>query len=443
MFRKIYDFFSSVKLAIFLLLTLAITSIVGTIIEQQQDPEKYLMEYGQTTYKILKFLGFTDVYHSWWYKLLLFLLALNLIVCSVKRLPKIWKVAMHPRKTLPPGQEKTLRVSTAITLKAKLEEVRDKLIEALRARRYRVEVSKEDENEVHIFADKNVFARFGVYIVHFGVLIVLIGGLITAEFGYRGYMNLAEGTSSNLVGSFSGPDIVELPFTIRCNKFTIDFYPSGMPKAYISDLSVIENGKEVLRKEIRVNDPLKYRGVYFYQSSYGQGEAVLKIKDSQGKERVVGVAFGQPIKLGPNTYLRIVSLDGKTMSIGIEFIHDGKIEEGVIKPFVFYQIPGTGKAISMVDFRPVFYTGLQVAKDPGTWIVWVGSTIMIIGLIVAFFIPHRRVWARLERKGEEKTRLVIGGLSSKGTEGLAQEIEEVLGVLKSSYCENTPKEEEL
>ncbi len=441
MFKRLYDFFSSVKLAIFLLLTLAVTSIVGTIIEQQQDPEKYLMEYGPTTYKILKFLGFTDVYHSWWYISLLTLLGINLIVCSIKRLPKIWKVAMEPRKTFPAGQEKTLRISSSITLKGRISEVKEKLVEALKNKRYKVEVSKEDEEEVHVFADKNVFARFGVYIVHLGVLVVLIGGLLTAVFGFRGYMNLAEGTMSNLVSFFSGPKIVELPFYVRCNKFTIDFYPSGMPKAYISDLSVIENGKEVLRKTIRVNDPLKYKGIYFYQASYGQGEAVLKIKDENG-ERIVGVAFGQPIKLAPKTYLRIVSLDGKTMSIGIEFIKDGKVREGVIKPFIFYQVPGTNKAISMVDFKPVFYTGLQVAKDPGTWVVWLGSTIMIIGLVVAFFIPHRRVWARIEKRGEDKVRLVIGGLSSKGSEGLAQELEEVLGVLKSSYCNNTPKEEE-
>ncbi len=440
MFRVLYDIFSSVKLAIVLLLTLAVTSIVGTIIEQQQDPEKYLMEYGETTYKILKFLGFTDVYHSWWYIALLTLLALNLIVCSIKRLPKIWKIAMEPRKTLPPGYEKSLRVSSSITLQAPIKEVKEKLLEALKNLKYKVEVSKEDESEVHIFADKNVYARFGVYVVHLGVLVVLIGGLVTAIFGYRGYMNLAEGTSSNLVSYFSGPKIVELPFYVKCNKFKIDFYPSGMPKAYISDLSIIENGKEVLRKKIEVNHPLKYRGIYFYQASYGQGEAFLKIVSPKGQE-VIGVAFGQPVKLGKDTYLKIVSIDGNTMTIGIEFIQNGKVQEGVIKPFVLYKVPGTDKSFAMVDFKPVFYTGLQVSKDPGTWIVWVGSIILIGGLIVAFFIPHRRVWARLEKKGDDKTRLVIGGLANKGTESLARELEEVLGVLKSSYCQNTPKEE--
>ena len=280
MFKAIYDFFSSVKLAIVLLLTLAVTSIVGTIIEQQQNPEKYLMEYGETTYKIMKFLGFTDVYHSWWYISLLTLLAINLIVCSIKRLPKIWKVAMEPRKTLPPGYEKSLRVSHSITLSAPAQAVKEKVIEALKQLKYKVEVAKETENEIHEFADKHVFARFGVYIVHLGVLVVLIGGLVTAIFGYRGYMNLAEGTASNLVSFFSGPKIIELPFYVKCNKFKIDFYPSGMPKAYISDLTIIENGKPVLRKTIEVNKPLKYRGIYFYQASYGQGEAFLRVRDT-------------------------------------------------------------------------------------------------------------------------------------------------------------------
>jgi cytochrome c biogenesis protein len=440
MFKRIYDFFSSVKLAIILLLTLAVTSIIGTIIEQQQDPDKYLREYGETTYKIFKFLGFTDVYHSWWYILLLTLLAINLIVCSIKRLPKIWKIAKEPKKTLPEGHEKTLKVVHRITLVGSIEDVKDAVLSTFKKLRYKSEVSKEEREELHIFADKYVFARFGVYIVHFGVLIVLIGGLITAIFGYRGYMSLAGGTGSNLVSFFSGPKIIELPFYIKCNRFTIDFYPSHMPKAYISDLSVIENGKEVYRKKIKVNDPLKYKGVYFYQANYGRGEAILQIRKGNRIE-TVGLAFGQPIKFGKDTYLRINSIDGKTMTIGIEFIQNKKVEEGIIKPVVFYKIPGTDFAFSVVDIKPVFYTGLQVTKDPGTWIVWVGSTILILGLIVAFFIPHRRAWARIKEGKEGKVTLVIGGMTNKGTEGLAKELEEVLGVVKSSYCPNTPKEE--
>ena len=438
--KKLYDFFSSVKLAIFLLLMLATTSIIGTIIEQQKDPIQYLKEYGETTYKVFKFLGFTDVYHSWWYILLLVLLAINLIVCSIKRLPKIWKIAKEPKKILPEGQEKNLKAYHSITFPAPFEKVKNSLIEAFRRVRYKVEVVEEQEDKTYIFADKNVFARFGVYIVHLGVLIVLIGGLITAIWGYRGYMNLAEGTASNLVSFFTGGKIIELPFYVKCNKFKIDFYPSGMPKAYISDISIIENGKEVLRKQIKVNDPLKYKGIYFYQASYGQGEAFIQLKKGDNIT-TVAVAFGQPFKVEDGVYMRIVSIDGMRMLVGFEVIDHGKVKDYQAKMFTPYQIPGTNVLFAVADVKPVFYTGLQVSRDPGTWVVWLGSIILILGLIIAFFIPHRRVWVRIEKKGEDRTKVVIGGTTNKGTEGLSQELEGVLGVLKSSYCQNTPKEE--
>jgi len=438
--KKLYDFFSSVKLAIFLLLVLATTSIIGTIIEQQKDPVQYLKEYGETTYRIFKFLGFTDVYHSWWYVLLLVLLAVNLIVCSIKRLPKIWKIAMKPKKILPEGQEKNLKAYHSITFPVSAEKLKSTLIEAFQKARYKVELVKEEEGRIYLFGDKNVFARFGVYIVHFGVLTVLIGGLVTAIWGYRGYMNLAQGTSSNLVSFFNEGKIIELPFYVKCNKFKIDFYPSGMPKAYVSDLSIIEDGKEVMRKRIKVNDPLKYKGIYFYQASYGQGEAFVQLK--RGNDiSVVAVAFGQPFKIENGVYMRIVSVDGIRMVVGFEIIDHGKVTGYQAKMFTPYRVPGTDVLFAVADIKPVFYTGIQVSKDPGTWIVWLGSVILIGGLIVAFFIPHRRVWVKVEKKGEEKTRLVIGGTTNKGTEGLVQELDGVLGVLKSLYCQNTPKEE--
>lgn len=439
MVRKIYNFFSSVRLAIFLLLVLAVTSIIGTVIEQQQNPDAYLREYGELTYRVFKFLGFTDAYHSWWYVLLLLLLAVNLTVCSIRRLPKIWMVAKKPRKTLPEGYEKTLKVVHRITLLGNVEDIKNTVLHALKGIRYKSEVSGQTPEEVHIFADKNVFARFGVYIVHLGILIVLIGGFVTAIFGFRGYMNLMEGgSSSNLVGLFSGDKIIELPFYIKCNKFTIDFYPSGMPKAYISDLSVIENGKVVRRKEIVVNNPLTYKGIAFYQASYGRGETILQIAKGN-KIETVGFAFGQPIKFGQNTYLKIDSINSE--AIGVVFIQNGKEEKWKIKPFKFYEIPKTKTAFRVVGFKSAFYSGLQVAKDPGAWIVWVGSTVLVLGLIVVFFIPHRRVWTRIKRGKDGKAVLVIGGTTNKGTEGLVKELEEVLGVVKSSYCPNTPKEE--
>jgi len=440
MLKFLYDIFSSVKLAIFLLLTLAATSIIGTIVEQQQDPDKYLKEYGEAAYRIFKFLGFTDVYHSWWYVLLLSLLGLNLIVCSVKRLPKIWKLARYPRKTLPEGSEAALRIAHRLTVSADdVGAVASKLIDALSKLGYRVEkVPSGREDEVYIFSDKNVFARFGVYVVHAGVLIVLIGGLLTALLGFRGFMSLCEGCESNLVTLFGSNRVIELPYSLACNRFKVELYPSGMPKKYISDLSVIKDGKLIKRKMIEVNTPLNYSGIYFYQSSYGQGATVFYIDRGKGKPVPVVVAIGQPFKVSDKLYLSLISISGSRAEV--QLTRDGKVEKYVINPVTWYRIPGTNISFALADFKRVFYTGIQVSYDPGTWVVWTGSTVLVLGLFIAFFVSHRRVWGRVKLTRGNRVNVVIGGMASKGIEGLGKELEEVLGVLRSSYS-NTPKEE--
>jgi len=90
-FQKVYDFLSSVKLAVVVFFLLAVGSISGTIIEQGLDPQEYIRQYGEKWYYWINLLSFPNVYHSWWFTLLLALLAINLAVCLSKRLPTIWR----------------------------------------------------------------------------------------------------------------------------------------------------------------------------------------------------------------------------------------------------------------------------------------------------------------------------------------------------------------
>ena len=92
-FRKIWDLFSSVKLTVVLLLTLALTSIIGTLIPQNESPQAYLKAFGAFLYRFYDILGFFDLYHSWWFQFLILLLAINVLVCSLDRLPGVWKIA--------------------------------------------------------------------------------------------------------------------------------------------------------------------------------------------------------------------------------------------------------------------------------------------------------------------------------------------------------------
>ncbi|SNR58609.1 cytochrome c biogenesis protein ResB [Desulfurobacterium atlanticum] len=451
MLKKLYNLFSSVKLAIVILISLAVTSIIGTIIEQQQDPDKYLREYGEVTYKIFKFLGFTDVYHSWWYILLLVLLGLNLIICSIERLPYIWKLAKYPKKKLAEGAESSFKLVHKITLSVPDKEaVVGKIKEALSKLGYKTEVveDEKEKNIKYLFADKNVFARFGVYIVHAGIIIVLIGGLLTALFGYRGYMNLAQGGKSNLVTLFGNGHIIELPFEVECKKFTMEFYPSGMPKSYISDLVILKDGKAVKEQIIEVNTPLSYEGIYFYQASYGQGRVFFFHKENQNaKEKQLIVAFGQPFYVGKGKDGKKYFLSPVAAQGGIIFVDlltkDGKrIAQAQMMPNNWYRIPQTDQFVAIAGADNKFYTGLQVSYDPGTWVVWTGSTILTIGLFIAFFISHKRILVRVKDVKDGKVNIVIAGRTNKGNESLEKDMEKVLGVLKSSYCNiQAPKEE--
>ena len=98
--EKIWKFLSSVKLAVVLLIILAIVSVIGTLIAQNEAPEQYLREYSQATVNLFETLGFFDMYHTWWFVFLLFLLTANLTVCTLDRFPHTWKVITAPLKPL-------------------------------------------------------------------------------------------------------------------------------------------------------------------------------------------------------------------------------------------------------------------------------------------------------------------------------------------------------
>src|SRR5512139_2377974 len=90
--NTVWDFFASVKLSVVILLSLAVTSIIGTVIPQNEDPMLYLRNYGESWYSVLNAAGIFDMYHSGWFRFLLCILIINLVVCSINRLQATWKI---------------------------------------------------------------------------------------------------------------------------------------------------------------------------------------------------------------------------------------------------------------------------------------------------------------------------------------------------------------
>lgn len=273
---KLWDFLASVRLAIVIFALISLTSIVGTILEQKAEPARNIQVlsrlFGESLapslYTVFDNLGFMDMYNSWWFTALLILFSVNLIVCSLDRLPKIWKLIKDPMVPMSEERLKKFSINREIVLKGKPDAVKNTVTAAIKTARFDYSEAREEKG-YQFYSQKGIYSRLGVYVTHFSILIILVGAIIGVRLGFKGFLNLPEGDVSNAFISNSDKEI-PLGFDIRCDNFDVDFYGgSDMPKEYRSRLTILKNGREVLTKSIVVNDPLTYEGITFYQASFG------------------------------------------------------------------------------------------------------------------------------------------------------------------------------
>ncbi len=440
---RVWRYFSSVSLAVVIFSIISLTSIVGTIIEQQAEPArniKLLTKFfgeslAPTLFKVLDAMGFTDMFGSWWFMGLLFLFASNLVVCSIDRLPKIWKVVKMPITPLSDEQINAITSKQELVLKGNVEKTAQKVNDSLTKIGFRGDIHKEGII-TQICAEKGRYSRLGVYVTHLSILLILLGAVVGMKFGFNGNLNLMEGTSSHVAFRSNGQE-VPLGFELRCDDFDVDFYPdSDRPKGYKSWLTVLENGKEIMKKEIEVNSPLTYKGITFYQASFGfepNRDAIFKftVTPSGGKAQDISAKFGEPFAVQGTNFTGMVAdfspalgvdKSGKLFTYAesmnnpaafVEFSEAGKPK---FKQWILKRYPETWKSqIGTVEFKELWgvqYTGLQVRKDPGVWIVYLGCIVMALGLFAAFFMSHARIWIRL-REEKNSTRLTIASSINK------------------------------
>ena len=432
--NSIWQFFASVKLALVTLFLIAVTSIIGTVIPQKEAAEFYVSKYGPKTAQIFTILDIPDMYNSWWFLALLFLLAFNLIICSIDRFPAVWKQVTADGLALPP--ERLQKMSNRMTWESNgtVSEVSTALREKLQKNRFKVN-SREQGEATILFYQKGHWTRTGVYLVHASILVIFFGAIIGSLGGYKGSVMIPETQESNRVFLFGGEGIEELDFTVRCNNFRIDFYPNGMPKEYTSSLTVLEQGEEVLTKIIEVNDPLKYRGVTFYQSSYEPyQDFVVSITPPEGETRTFIIPFQQQEEWTEQN-LKFGVINAKVIG---QSIVSSKLwfSDGTGSPDSIWIDDGAEVNIEgengtyTLSVKQMYATGLQVAKDPGVWWVYIGFGLMLTGLYVAFFMSHRRFWLLLKPAGN-KTEVLMSGSANKNRAGFESSFAELGELLKS------------
>lgn len=433
---RIWDFFCSLKLTIITLLLLSITSIIGTVIQQDAPAEEYIREYGRANYELFVKLHFTDMYHSWWFVGLLGLFSVNLICCSIKNFPRVWKFVVDPQLVAGDGTYKNSANRAEFTSKESITSLAPRLSETLKSS-FASPTQTEADGRLNLFAQKGIYSRFGAYMTHLSILVIMVGAIIGTIWGYKAYVNIVEGTQINQVWPRGGNQPLNLDFTVRCDDFRVTYYDGTQrPRDFESDLVVIDKGQEVMRKTIEVNHPLTYKGITFYQSSYGPagtGSFEMEVTDNTTKEITkLSIAQGQKAQLPRGFSFSVVDFTESYDRFGPAAKLQVYAADGAARtPFVILQnFPqfdvrrGGDFSFALKGFNQPQYTGLQVAKDPGVWVVWLGSFLMVFGSMSAFFFSHRRIWLRLSEENG-KTLVQVAASAHRNQPAFAMKFEEL------------------
>ncbi len=455
--HKLWRTIASIQTGVVLLILVVILAAVGTIVLQRPatEPDEMQAAYSPHMLRLLDAMGLTDVFHAWWFLGLLALVSLTIIAASIDRFPNSWRYFSRPYKYPDESFRRALRPQKSLPI----ADEESGLVAAERAlhemgfKPERVVPRDSRENHLGIFSERHRVSELAVYIVHASLLLIFFGTIVDGLWGWRGYISLNEGQTSNQIEIRDGSKRT-LPFAIRCDEAGQENYKDGTPKKWWSKLAVVENGKDVKSKEIVVNDPLLYNGVRFYQSSFGSNGKVDKLTLVAAKNSTNGSGAKQTIGLAVND---TISLDADTTVRFAEFFPDYAVRDGQVylksnelenpaahlvvtskaagKDFDVWfppmeEVADNSKApyqFQATDLKIGHYTGLQVSHEPGQWGVWSGVVLLGVGLTFVFYVVHMRFWMVPVRDPKTgKCSLWIGGTANRNRDAFEQRFKDLV-----------------
>jgi cytochrome c biogenesis protein len=460
---KFLTFLSSLECGLTLLGSIGTAVIIGTVILQRPMAREGQIEqiYAPQTVRILNALGLFDVFHAWWFILLLGLLGANITLASLERFPQAWRFFARPHMMADERFVHQLPFQKEILLgfhapAEALSIASQKLSDLGYAPKPKVL-----ERGI-LYAEKHRIARLSPYIVHASLLIIFAGAIIDGLWGFRGFVSLTPGAQTQSVEPMTAPGVAHrLGFTLRCDGVGMENYPDGSPKQYWSQLAVEENGREVIRKTIFVNDPLTYKGVRFFQASYGSAgtphELVFEASwaaqgGSQHPSRTFTLRPGKPARLDDQgTQVELAEfipdfvLEGNQIASRSDEPRNPAILLAVTLPggkqasaWIFPKAPEmappneSGINFQLRDLEMEYMTGLQVAHEPGQNLIWGGCLVLTAGLMMALYMSHVRIWGVVGRDRKGRPTLLLGGQPSKYRESFERRFNELAGELEAA-----------
>ena len=303
------------NLAITVLVGIAIASIIGTLLQQNQPYQSYIIKFGPFWHDVFVSLGLYDIYGAWWFVSLLFFLLLTTSVCIVRNGPHMLRDMRNYRTKAGRNSLRAFHNMAEWKVTSDRDELVNNIEKHLQDEGYRTRNKQQDDHTM-IAAMRGGVNRLGYLFTHIAIVVICIGSVIMYNMplklalftgdvkietnnnlpaskvpeqsilnkdnpSFRGAVSISEGESANVVflNIENGFLIQELGFDVELKDFRIEHYASGQPKSFESDLVIHDDELDKpLEKTIAVNYPLLYKGYAIYQASFNDGGSKLSLR---------------------------------------------------------------------------------------------------------------------------------------------------------------------
>lgn len=474
---KIWSFFSSVKVGVWLIVIALVASAIGSIFPQEmyipqnavsRDPAIFYEERYGIFGLIFYQLGFHNLYSSWWYMILIALIGVSLVICSLDRFVPLFKALRKQRAK----RHETFLSRQRLFSETETVSSEDwaALKEGLKKQRY-----KMTEEDGHLLAEKGRFSRWGPYVNHIGLIIILLAALLrtTPLFYMDEYVWIREGEQLVLPGTDQEYYIKNKDFIIDNHdpndtrfKEAISKEGGEVPSNYQTDVIIYKakqpevTGAEpelekIIEDDIRMNKPVKFDGYAVYQSGYQLNEFTsmsFKVhKTDDPDEKALGsftIDLTSPkseyklengFRVEINKYYPDYYLDDDGVPASetnyprnpafVMLVHPPNGEEPEISFLgIGKNIDATGENdynVGITDFEMHDVSGLRIRRDYSLPYFMVGAVIFMIGVIQGMYWQHRRIWIRPKDGG-----ILLAAHTNKNWHGVKKDIEKVIAGTK-------------
>ena len=411
--KAVWKILSSVRLAIILILLLAVISLLGSLIVQMpydvaHNPvaESYWLNhiaqpiFGFST-DFLEFIGVFDIFHSPLFLFIGGLLMLNILICSLSRLPYLINTS---RSISLKRVKQALDRNTEGEIYSHLSYIEMSAVVSAYLEKYRYRIRQfTNSDSVYLVADKNRYTPWGTYLVHFSLIILVAGYLAGSYFGFQEDSFIVLENSARPVEH--GYDL-----SLLLKSFEDEYWPDGTPKDYRSEVAIMSDSRIIKEGTIRVNYPLSINGINIYQAFFGPA-ASISVTDVDGEtlfNNSIALANVLQYNGAPHPYgilsLEDIGLVGYLIGVPLGSEDDvvtsdalslelyNKDDSSFVDQVLLY-VGNTTKVQGLdIALESLYeFSGFKLKYDPGIPLIWLSCFMFLFGITLVFYFPYRQI----------------------------------------------------